>query len=110
MLRDSVMKNSIRVHLVPIGRNDEDERASALLLQAADPLNAWNKYVDGDKTQLAGTPDRKLIEKVQANHVVTDRWSINETPYMLYRSKDGKIKVLAGEPKDSAQLLSDIGP
>nr|MDP9127425.1 hypothetical protein [Pseudomonadota bacterium] len=110
MLRDAVFKNTLRIHLVPIGRNDEDERAAAQLLHSADPLNVWDKYVAGDKTQLTGTPDAKWVDGVRANHVLTDKWSINTTPYLVYQGKDGKVKILAGEPKDAASLQADVGP
>ena len=110
VLRDAVFKNSLQVELVPIGRNDEDERAAAQLLKAHDPLNAWDKYVSGDKTQLAGDPDPLALAGVKTNHTFVDRWSIKETPYIVYRAKDGKIKIIAGEPQKLEAMLKDIGP
>jgi thiol:disulfide interchange protein DsbG len=110
LLRDAVFKKTLRIHLVPIGRNMDDERAAAQLLRAPDPLNAWDKYVGGDKSQLAGDADPKLNAGVRANHVLVDSWSISETPYMAYRSKAGEVKVISGEPDHVATLLSDVGP
>jgi len=109
-LRDAVFKNTIQIHLIPIGRNDEDERAAGRLLSSSDPLNAWDKYVSGDKTQLAGNADPMSIGAVKANHTLIDTWSIKETPYLVYRAKDKKIKVLAGEPQKIEALLKDLGP
>lgn len=110
MLRDAVLNKTLRVRLVPVGMNDEDERASAQLLRASDPLNAWDKYVAGDKSQLAGAADPKLINEVKANHAMVDSWSITETPYMAYRSlHSGDMKIVAGEPAQVTNLLADIG-
>jgi thiol:disulfide interchange protein DsbG len=110
LLRDAVLKKAIRIRLIPIGMNDEDERASAQLLRSKDPLDAWDKYVAGDKSQLAGTADPKIINDVRSNHAMVDSWSITETPYMAYRSaKSGEMKIIAGEPAHADSLVSDVG-
>jgi protein-disulfide isomerase len=109
-LRDYVFKNTLQIRMVPIGRNDEDERVAGRLLTSKDPLNAWDKYVSGDKTQLSGNADPLSIGAVKANHILIDRWNIKETPYLVYRGKDKKIKVLAGEPQKLDTVIQDIGP
>ncbi len=109
MLRDAVFKNTVQLHLIPIGRNDESERAAARLLTVPDPLHAWDKYVEGDKAQLAGDADPFSLGSITANHAIIDRWKIKETPYLVYRGKDQKIKIVAGEPKKLQSLLNDLG-
>lgn len=112
-LRETVMKNALQVRLVPIANPDSDtERAAARLLHTADPLGSWDKYAAGDKTELAGSADPKLVQAVRANHELTDSWNIEATPFMVYRGKDGKVKIFQGE-LDSAEktktLLADLG-
>jgi len=109
-LRDIVFKKNLQVHLIPVGRNDEDERAAAVLLKSVDPLNAWDKYVSGDRSQLAGNADAMILATVKTNHTLIDRWNINETPYIVYRGKDKKVKIIAGEPQNIDVLLGDLGP
>jgi len=114
-LREAVLKNNLQIRMVPIANQDTDnERAAAILLHIADPLNAWDKYVGpekgaGDKTQLAGTPDANYVAAVRANHALIDRWNITITPYFVYRGKDGKVKVLQGEPDKITTVLTDLG-
>jgi thiol:disulfide interchange protein DsbG len=109
-LRDFVFKNALQIRLVPIGnKNTDGERAAAQLLHAADPLDAWNKYVDGDKTSLAGTPDKSLIEAAQASHQLIVKWKLRETPILVYRAKDGAIKIEQGEPEKISVVLGDLG-
>jgi protein-disulfide isomerase len=111
MLRDAVMKNQISLHMIPIATADTDnERAAAILLKSADPLTVWDKYVGGDKAQLAGTPDPAMVTAVRANHELTDRWNIHVTPYLVYRGHDGKVKILQGEPEQVSAVLNDLGP
>ena len=90
-LRDSVFKNNLQVRLVPLGvQGADNERAAAQLLHIVDPLNGYDKYVAGDKTQLAGTPDPALVTAIRANSALIDSWHIEMTPYLLYRAKDDK--------------------
>ncbi len=111
VLRDAVMKNTVQLRMIPIAAPDSDnERAGGQLLHAADPMTAWDKYVAGDKAQLAGVPDAPTIAALRANHTLIDNWKINQTPYMVYRGKDGKVKIVAGEPEKVSAILTDLVP
>lgn len=113
-LRDAVLRNTIQVKLIPIAApGSEGERAATQLLRNPDPLNAWDKYVgsdkdNGDKTQLAGAVDQALVSSIRANHLLIDSWHITQTPYLVYRGKDGKVKIVIGEPDKISTILSDI--
>jgi protein-disulfide isomerase len=108
-LRDAVLKNALQIRLVPIGiQTPEHQRAAAQLLHIANPLLGWDKYVAGDKSQLSGTPDASLIAAIKANEALVDSWHIQMTPYLVYQAKDGKVKIVEGEPEQPAALLSDI--
>ena len=112
-LRDKVMGNALQVRLVPVTRNVEsadDEAAAAQLMHVANPLEAWDKYVAGDKNQLAGKPDADLIRSVRANRELIDSWKIRSTPFLVYRGKDGKVKLVEGEPEKPEAVLSDLLP
>jgi thiol:disulfide interchange protein DsbG len=109
-MRDNVFKGRMHIRMIPIGTADSDnERAAAMLLGVSDPLNVWDKYVAGDKSQLVGTPPAPAIAAVRANHGVIDSWKIEQTPYLVYRGKDGKVKVVQGEPDKMATVLADMG-
>ena len=109
-VRDVVMKGGVHLRLIPIATLDTDnERAAAVLLGASDPLSVWDKYVSGDKSQLAGTPPAAAFIAVRANHTLTDGWKIMDTPYIVYRAKDNKVKVVKGKPDDAAVVLRDLG-
>jgi len=111
VLRDAVLKNAIQIRMIPIGSvGTDNERAAAQFLHVADPLSTWDKYVAGDKSQLAGAPDLSLIAAVRANYALINSWNIRETPYLVYRGKDGKVKILQGEPQQAASVLSDLVP
>jgi thiol:disulfide interchange protein DsbG len=109
-LRDIVIKGGVHVRMIPMADMDtENERAAAILLGLADPLTAWDKFVSGDKSQLAGTPSSAAVLAVRSNRVIVDNWKITDTPYLVYRAKDGKVKVVKGSPEDISVVLHDLG-
>ena len=113
VLRDSVMAKKLRLHLIPIANPGSDnERAGGVLLHIVDPLKAWDKYVAGDGSALPGTPDQAAISALRANHALIDNWNIDETPYFVYRSKAGSVKIIRGEIKADHlnDLLTDVTP
>ncbi len=108
-LHDFISKKTLQIHMIPIGLNDEDESAAAILLKSSDPMTAWDKYIAGDKTALAGKVDPLALGFVKGNHTLIDRWSITQTPYIVYRGKDKKVKIIAGEPQKIDDLMNDLG-
>ena len=109
-LRESVTKGTIHIRMIPIGGQDTDnERAAAVFLGTSDPLTAWDKYVSGDFSTLAGQPSEAALAAIRANHAVIDNWSIKTTPYIVYRAKDGKIKIVMGEVLKIGSIFTDMG-
>ena len=108
-LRDSVAKNIVQIKLVPMGSfGSNEERAAAQLLHVANPYEAWDKYVGGDHTTLDGTPNNVQLLAVRNNRALVDRWNIRATPYLVYRAKDGRVKIVQGKPDRMAAVLNDI--
>jgi hypothetical protein len=110
-LRDDVAVKRLQVHLIPIGAEGSDnEREAARFLEIDAPLENWNKFIDGDEAVLAGIPDPAKLEAVRANHRTIDEWKIQHTPYLVYRGKDGRVKIVQGQPDNIASVLADLQP
>ncbi|MFA6279414.1 MAG: hypothetical protein WC612_01295 [Bdellovibrionales bacterium] len=109
-LRDSVKANKIQVRLIPVynSTGGEEIRVAAQLLKTPNPLDAWNRYVDGDQTALAGEPDDMARRAVIANLNLVAKWNIQGYPYLVYRGKDGRIKIVQGKPERMAAVLTDL--
>lgn len=111
-LSAKVQANQLQIKLIPITNLDpsgEDTRTGAKLLEVANPFEAWDQYANGNKNALAGPslPDKNRA--VLANRELVDKWKIKATPYLVYRGKDGKIKLVSGKPDDINAVLSDLG-
>lgn len=105
------MTGKLRVRMIPVGElGTPHETQGALLLQSSDPFSVWDRHVAGDKAALAGTPDQAHLNQIMANNDLIIRWNIATTPYLVYRDRDGKIKIIQGEPSDPAGLVAAIAP
>lgn len=111
-LSKAVSDGKLRVRLVPAAEaKSEGERVSAVLLGLDSPSQAWEKYVAGDKSVLAGTPSEAALSAVRVNTAIADKWKISNLPYLVYRAADGKVKVVKGEVTEDgvAAIFKDLG-
>ncbi|MBV8060786.1 MAG: thioredoxin domain-containing protein [Alphaproteobacteria bacterium] len=110
-LRDYVTSGKVRLRMVPVGEPRTDHQTQgALLLQAADPLTVWDHHVAGDKAALTGIPDEAHLSQIMSNNALIIRWHIATTPYLVYRARDGKVKIIQGEPNDPASFVATLAP
>lgn len=109
-LREAVKNGQVRVRLIPVynSMGGEEAEMSAQLLRAKDPFDAWDKHVAGDATALAGKADEIAMKAVTANLNLVAKWNIKGYPYLVYRSKDGKVKIVQGRPERMAAVLLDL--
>jgi len=109
-LRDSVKSGRVRVRLIPVYNSlgGEEANMSAQLLLAKDPFDAWDKHVNGDPAALTGTPDEIALKAVTANLNLVSKWNIKGYPYLVYRGKDGKVKIVQGRPERMPAVLLDL--
>lgn len=109
-MRDIVKAGKVRLRLVPISRDSstDETRKAAALLRAPNPLEAWDGYASGRAEALGAPADEMALRAIIANREMTDRWNILGTPYLVYRSKDGKIKIVQGKPERMAAVFADL--
>lgn len=109
-LRDSVKAGKTQVRLVPVYNSlgGEEANQAAQLLVAKDPFEAWDKFSQGDEKALAGTADDTAARAITANLNLVSRWNIKGYPYIVYRGKDGRIKIVQGRPERMAAILIDL--
>ena len=109
-IRPYVKEGSVEVRLIPVynSTGDEEKNAAAQLLRIPDPMGAWDKFVEGDKTALGGAPDPVALRAVTDNLGLVAKWNIQGYPYLVYRGKDGRIKIVQGRPDRMAAVLADI--
>ncbi|MFP4313410.1 MAG: thiol:disulfide interchange protein DsbG [Alphaproteobacteria bacterium] len=97
-----------QLRIVPIGFREETRAQSAFLLAAPDPQRRFYNFLEGDTDAL---PARAEINQqgVQRNLAIMQSWKFDVTPLVVYRAKDGTVKIVRGRPQDVPALISDLG-
>lgn len=109
-LQPLVDGGKLRVTMIPIkALGPQSELEGANWLSKKDPYEAWKKRVAGDETVFRSGPQDTEKEKgVFANTVLVKHWGVMETPYILYHGKNGKVRLIMGEPRSIDEIMSDI--
>lgn len=109
-LRDAVKAGTVRARLIPVYNSvgGDEANVAAQLLRVKDPLDEWDRHVQGDRTALAGKADDLAIKAVVANLNLVNKWNIKGYPYLVYRGKDGRVKIVQGRPERMAAVLLDL--
>lgn len=105
---DYLVTGKVQLRLIPVGFKDETRAQAAFLLATPNPSDRWFKHMDGDKEAL---PAKSEINQqgVQRNLAIMQSWEFNATPLVIYRGKDGSVKLVQGRPRDLAGMVSDLG-
>ncbi len=109
-MQPMVDAGTLRVTMVPIaalGPQSAVEAANWLLMK--DPYDAWKKHVAGDeKIFKVETPPAEKVSSIRANTELVQKWGVDQTPYILYHGKNGRVRLIIGEPKSIDDIMSDI--
>ncbi len=100
-------KGLIQVRMIPVGFREETRAQAAFLLATPSPQERWYKHMEGDETVL---PARAELNQqgVQRNLAVMQSWKLSVTPMIVYRGRDGAVKIVRGKPKDIPGMIADL--
>ena len=105
---DYIEKGRVQVRMIPVGFREETKAQAAFLMATPNPQERWFKHMDGDESALPAKSELNQ-QGVQRNLAVMQSWKLNVTPMIVYRGKDGSVKIVRGKPKDPASMIADIG-
>lgn len=106
--KDYIEKGRVQVRMIPVGFREETKAQAAFLMATPNPEERWFKHMDGDETALPAKSELNQ-QGVQRNLSVMQSWKLNVTPMIIYRGKDGQVKIVRGKPQDPAGMIADIG-
>lgn len=105
---DLFEKGRVQFRMIPVGFREETVAQAAFLIASPNPAERFLRHMDGDEAAL---PAKSALsdQGVQRNLAVMQSWKFDATPMMVYRAKDGTVKIVRGKPQDLNALIADIG-
>lgn len=102
-------RGDIQMRIVPVGFSAASKAQAAFLMASPDPQERFFRHLAGDEDAL---PIKNGINEqgVERNLALMQAWKFDVTPMLIYRSKDGSVKIVRGKPKDIPALLADLAP
>ncbi len=107
-LKSRIDNGKVQVRMIPVGFRDETQAQAAYLLAAPSPIDLYWRHLNGDKDAIPASPEISK-QGVQRNLAIMQSWKLNVTPLVIYRGKDGKVKIIRGMPKNLDGLIADLG-
>lgn len=108
-MRPHVEAGKVRLRLVLLGAIREDSEAlSATIFGADNPQQAWLDVVDG-LLQVDNAIAPESFSRIRDNGDLMDKWRVQSTPFSVYRSKEGNVRMLRGDIPDLDVFFNDIG-
>jgi thiol:disulfide interchange protein DsbG len=97
----------IQLRLIPVGFREETRAQAAFLIATPNPEERWFKHMSGDETAL---PAKSEINQqgVQRNLAIMQSWKFNVTPMIIYRGRDGSVKLIRGKPENTPGVIADL--
>ncbi|MCB9982862.1 MAG: thioredoxin fold domain-containing protein [Rhodospirillales bacterium] len=97
----------IQLRMIPVGFKEQTQAQAAFLIASPNPQERWFKHMQGDETAL---PAKTEINQqgVQRNLAIMQSWKFDVTPMVVYRGRDGAVKIVRGKPNDLKAVLADL--
>lgn len=107
-LKDKIDSGKVQVRIIPVGRTEQSKAQAAFLMAAPDPAGTWWRHMNGDADALPAKQGIN-IQGVERNMLLMQTWKFQGTPTVVYRAKDGTVKIITSKPKDIDALINDLG-
>lgn len=102
-----IEKGLIQVRMIPVGFREETLSQAAFLLASPDAKERWYNHLDGDASALPAKSSTNT-QGIQKNLALMQAWKFGVTPMTIYRSKDGKVKIIRGRATNMNDILADL--
>lgn len=109
-LRANYLPNGlVQLRMIPVGFREETKAQAAFMLAAPDAAQRFLRSLDGEAGALPVSYDINQ-QGVERNLAIMQAWKMNVTPLIIYRSKDGTVKIIQGRAKDLPAVIADLPP
>jgi len=100
-------RGKLQLRLVPVGFSELSRAQAAFLIASPNPQERFLAHLAGDEEALPFRDDINT-QGVERNLSYMQSWKFDVTPMLIYRNKDGEVKIVRGRPKDVPAMLADL--
>lgn len=104
-----VERGEVKVRLLPVGMiSDASPDMASVLLGSRDPGKTWIDVANGNANAVAGQAPPAMLTHVIDNTKLLFDHNITSVPFSVYRTPQGRVMVVAGQPPDLGAVLSSL--
>ena len=103
-------RGDVQVRMIPVSRDPSHDpimQQASYILAVPDPENVFFSFLDGNNEVLE-VDDKLNTQGVQQNLAIMQNWGMDATPFTVYKSVDGTIKIIRGVRGDIESLIADL--
>lgn len=97
----------LQVRIIPVGFREDSIAQAAFLLGSGDAASRLLRHMDGDEAALPAKSDINT-QAIQKNLALMQAWNFDVTPFTLYKSKSGEVKIVRGAANDIEGILAEL--
>ena len=102
-------QQKITLYVLPLGMTSADSLLEiATTLGSKDPAGDWEKLMRGETTVRSEPPENSGALGMKANVELAQSLKLQDVPFLVYRGKTDKIRIVRGNPKNWTPLLQDL--
>lgn len=102
--------NRIFLRVIPtVVMGDQSRVDNINILSSADPQAVWTAKINGQPVPAPAAINPQAEASLAKNNSLFARWQLPVTPYTVYRTSAGEVKVVSGTPADFNAFLADLG-
>lgn len=102
-------QGKLQLRMIPVGFSEASRAMAAFLIATPNPQERFLRHLAGDETALP-VRDEVNQQGVERNLSMMQAWKFDATPMVVYRAKNGSVKIVRGRPKDVEAVLADLAP
>lgn len=109
-LQPYVAQNKVYLRVIPVSMVLEQSRGDVLnIMSGSDPAASWTAKINGQPVPPPAQINPQAESALAANNTLFTRWQLGVTPYSVYRTTSGEIKVMSGQPTNVTAFLTELG-
>lgn len=105
-----VSDKRVQIRLIPVSyANDKSPPLAAELLNGANVEHWINAMISGtQKPDPKQKPRKGDLKKIERNFEIAGEYGIDATPFVIYKTKAGEVKIIRGKPDTLYAIEADL--